>query len=62
MKHKTVIFLAIGLAIMGVMLYFIGIDQVIDALKLANFWFILLAILIQFFIFLSVCTSVEYSK
>lgn len=51
MKHKTVIFLAIGLAIMGVMLYFIGIDQVIDALKLANFWFILLAILIQFFIF-----------
>jgi len=47
MKHKTLIFLAIGLAIMGVMLYFIGIDEVIGALKLANFYFILLAIATQ---------------
>lgn len=49
MKHKTLIFLIIGLAIMGVMLYFIGIGEVIDALKLANFWFILLAIFMQVF-------------
>lgn len=49
MKHKTLIFLIIGLAIMGVMLYFIGINEVIDALKLANFWFILLAIAMQVF-------------
>ncbi len=47
MKHKTEIFLVIGLAIMAIMLYFIGIDEVIDALKLANLWFILLAIIIQ---------------
>lgn len=43
------IFLLIGLAIMGVMLYFIGINEVINALKLVNFWFILLAIVMQIF-------------
>jgi uncharacterized protein (TIRG00374 family) len=47
MKHKTWIFLAIGLLIMAVMLYFVGIDQVIEAFKLANFWYILIAIIIQ---------------
>jgi glycosyltransferase 2 family protein len=47
MKHKTPILLLIGLAIMAVMLYFIGIDKVLDALKLANFGFILLAIVAQ---------------
>ncbi len=47
MKHKTAIFLVIGLIIMGIMLYFIGIDKVVDALKIANFWYILLAIIIQ---------------
>jgi len=47
MKHKTAIFLAIGIIIMAIMLYFIGIDKVIDALKLANFWYILLAIVVQ---------------
>ena len=50
MKNKKVlIFLFIGLAIMGVMLYFIGIDEVIEALKLSNLWLVLLAILIQIF-------------
>ncbi|RBQ22856.1 hypothetical protein ALNOE001_14290 [Candidatus Methanobinarius endosymbioticus] len=49
MKHKTAIFLVIGLAIVGAMLYFIGIDEIIDALKLANFWFILAAVIIQIF-------------
>ena len=49
MKYKTLIFLAVGLAIMGVMLYFIGIEEVIDTLKIADFRFILLAIVIQFF-------------
>ena len=47
MKHKTAIFLIIGIIIMAVMLYFIGIDEVIEALKIANFWYILLAILVQ---------------
>ena len=34
---------------MGVMLYFIGIDEVIEALKLSNLWLVLLAIVIQIF-------------
>jgi len=49
MKHKTLIFLTVGLAIMGVMLYFIGINKVIDAVKRADFYFILLAIVMQIF-------------
>ena len=50
MKNKKVlIFLLFGLAIMGVMLYFIGIDEVIEALKLSNLWLVLLAIVIQIF-------------
>ena len=48
MKNKKVlIFLLFGLVIMVVMLYFIGIDEVIEALKLSNLWLVLLAIVIQ---------------
>ncbi|KZX16741.1 hypothetical protein MBCUT_06050 [Methanobrevibacter cuticularis] len=47
MKHKSFILLLIGLAIMAVMLYFVGIEKIFDALKYANFWYILLAIAIQ---------------
>ncbi|WP_296855659.1 UPF0104 family protein [uncultured Methanobrevibacter sp.] len=50
MKNKKVlIFLLFGLVIMVVMLYFIGIDEVIEALKLSNLWLVLLAIVIQIF-------------
>ena len=50
MKDKKVlIFLIIGIAIMVVMLYFIGINQVIDALKKSNLWFVLLAVALQIF-------------
>ena len=50
MKNKKVIvFLIFGLAIMAAMLYFIGIDDVIEALKLSNLWFVLLAIVLQIF-------------
>lgn len=45
---RTFIFLIIGLAIMVVILYFIGIDTVINALAMANLWYILLAVLLQF--------------
>ncbi|MCL2114935.1 MAG: UPF0104 family protein [Methanobrevibacter sp.] len=47
MKHKTAIFLIIGIVILAVMLYFVGIDEVIDALKIANFSYILLAVFVQ---------------
>lgn len=49
MKHKSWIFLAVGLIIMALMLWFIGIDNVFLALKIANLWFILLAVLLQCF-------------
>ena len=50
MKNKKVlIFLFVGLAIMAVMLYFIGIEEVIEALKESNLWLVLLAIVIQIF-------------
>jgi hypothetical protein len=47
MKYKSVIFLLFGLLIMAVMLWFIGIDQIISSLKLANICIILIAIIIQ---------------
>ena len=46
---KVLIFLIIGIAIMVAMLYFIGINQVIDALKKSNLWFVLLAVALQIF-------------
>ncbi len=50
MKNKKIIvFFIIGLAIMGVMLYYIGIDEVLNALKQSNLWFVLLAVLLQIF-------------
>ena len=45
---RLVIFLLFGLAIMGGMLYFIGIDEVIKDLMLSNLWFVLLAVILQF--------------
>ena len=45
MKNKKVVVLLIfGVAIMIAMLYFIGIEEVIDALEESNLWYVLLAI------------------
>ena len=49
MDKKTIIFLAISVLILLGMLYLVGIDQVIDALKMANLYIIALAILTQIF-------------
>ena len=49
MDKKTVFFLGLSLVILAVMLYFIGIDQVIEALKIAKLEFIALAIAMQVF-------------
>ena len=48
MDKKTVILLGFSLLILAIMLYFIGIDKVINALKVANLNYILLAIGVQF--------------
>lgn len=52
MDKKVAFFLIVGLAIMGVMLYYIGIDEVIDALKVSNLWYVLLAIVMQTFTYI----------
>ena len=49
MDKKTIIFLAISILILVVMLYFVGIDDVINALKIANLPLIGLAIATQIF-------------
>ena len=49
MDKKTIIFFGISILILLVMLYFVGINQVIDALKMANLYIIALAILTQIF-------------
>ena len=52
MVKKVAFFLIVGLAIMGVMLYYIGIDEVIDALNVSNLWYVLLAIVMQTFTYI----------
>ena len=49
MDKKTVLFLGIGLLIMAVMLWFVGIDNILDALMVANLSLIGVGILMQIF-------------
>ena len=49
MDRKTILLLGVSVLILLVMLWFVGIDQVIDALKMANLGFIALAIATQIF-------------
>ncbi|WP_458454259.1 UPF0104 family protein [Methanobrevibacter sp.] len=49
MDRKTILLLAISVLILLIMLWFIGIDEVIDALKLANLYIVALAIAVQVF-------------
>ena len=48
MDKKTIIFFALSIVILLVMLYFVGIDEVLNALKDANLALIALAIGLQF--------------
>lgn len=47
MDRKTLFFLGISLLILAVMLWFVGIEEVINALKIANIGIIVLAIITQ---------------
>ena len=49
MDKKTIVFLLISILILIVMLHFVGIKEVINTLKMANLWFIGLAIVLQVF-------------
>ena len=47
MDKKSIIFLGISILILVVMLYFVGINDVINALKVADLRLILIAIIMQ---------------
>lgn len=49
MDRKTILLLGVSILILAIMLWFVGIDQVIAALKVANLGIIALAILTQVF-------------
>ena len=49
MDRKTILLLGISVVILLIMLWFVGIDQVVDALKMANVSIVVLAILTQIF-------------
>ena len=49
MDKKSIFFMGFSIVILFVMLYFVGIDNVIDALKIAKMEFIVLAIATQIF-------------
>ena len=49
MDKKTIILFAISLAILGIMLYWVGIDQVINALKTAKIEYIAIGFVMQIF-------------
>ena len=49
MDRKTVLLLGVSILILLIMLWFVGIDQVIDALKVANLSIIALALVTQVF-------------
>ncbi|MBM4240978.1 MAG: UPF0104 family protein [Euryarchaeota archaeon] len=51
MKHKALILLALGIGILVVMILFIGPAKIEDAIKMANLWYVTLAILIQFLLY-----------
>lgn len=51
MNRKTIGLLIVGIAILVVMIIFIGPGKIEDAIKLANPWYILLAVVVQFAIY-----------
>ncbi len=51
MKHQTLILLALGIIILAVLVLFIGPENILNALEMANPWYIILALIIQFLLF-----------
>lgn len=51
MKYQALILLALGIGILAVLVLFIGPDEILGALGLANPWYVVLALVIQLFLF-----------
>ncbi|MDR3222668.1 MAG: UPF0104 family protein [Methanobrevibacter sp.] len=54
MKYKTPLFFLFGIVVMGTMVYFVGFNELIEKLKIADFKYVLFALIVQilsFFLF-----------
>lgn len=51
MKHRVLVLLALGIAVLAVLVLFIGPEEILGALELANPWYVILAFLVQFLLF-----------
>ena len=51
MNHKTIILILIGIGILALLVLFIGPGKIESALKNANPWYVVLAVLVQFFVY-----------
>lgn len=51
MKHRAIIFLTIGIGILIAMILYIGPGKIESALEMADLWYVILAILIQFAVY-----------
>lgn len=51
MKYQALILLALGIGVLAVLVLFIGPEEILNALEMANPWYVVLAFLIQFLLF-----------
>lgn len=51
MKNKTWIFLLVGIGILALLVLFIGPAKIVEALEMANPWYVTIALAIQFLLF-----------
>lgn len=51
MKYQALILLALGIGVLAVLVLFIGPEEILGALEMANPWYLILALVIQFLLF-----------
>ncbi len=51
MKHKTLLLMLAGIGVLALMVLLIGPEKIESAIKLANPWYLILAVLIQLVIY-----------
>lgn len=51
MKYQALILLAIGIGVLAVMVLFIGPEEILNAVEMANPWYVALALIIQLLLF-----------
>jgi hypothetical protein len=51
MKYQALILLAMGIGVLAVLVLFIGPEEILNALEMANPWYVVLALLVQLLLF-----------